>query len=170
MGYLNPLIAMGETVFCEASATAGVDGLLIVDMPPEEEGSLIQSAKTHGLDLIYLAAPTTTDERLQTIGKATSGYLYYVSLNGITGSSKLDTSEVSERVTHMRQHVSVPICVGFGIRTAEDAATISSTADGSIVGTVLVSQIEALVDEAEKIPNALKAILEPMRRAMDING
>ena len=170
MGYLNPVIAMGETIFCEASAAAGVDGLLIVDMPPEEEGSLVQSAKMHGLDLIYLAAPTTTDERLQTIGKATSGYLYYVSLKGITGSSNLDTSDVSERVAHIRQHVSVPICVGFGIRTAEDAAAISLTADGSIVGTVLVSQVEALVDEAEKIPDALKAILEPMRRAMDVNG
>ena len=139
-------------------------------MPPEEEGSLVQSAKMHGLDLIYLAAPTTTDERLQTIGKATSGYLYYVSLKGITGSSKLDTSDVSQRVAYMRQHVSVPICVGFGIRTAKDAAVISSAADGSIVGTVLVSQVEALVDQPEKIPNALKAILEPMRQAMDTNG
>ncbi|MBU29018.1 MAG: tryptophan synthase subunit alpha [Gammaproteobacteria bacterium] len=170
MGYLNPLLAMGEIIFCEAAARAGVDGLLIVDMPPEEEGSLVQSAKTHGLDLIYLAAPTTTDERLRAIGRATSGYLYYVSLKGITGSSKLDISDVSQRVAHMRQHVSVPICVGFGIRTAQDAAAVSSTADGSIVGTVLVSQVEALADQPEKIPNALKAILEPMRQAIDTNG
>ena len=170
MGYLNPVIAMGEAIFCEAAAAAGVDGLLIVDMPPEEEGALVQSAKMAGLDLIYLAAPTTTDERLQIIGKATSGYLYYVSLKGITGSSKLDTASVSKRVVHMRQHVTVPICVGFGIRTAQDAAAISSTADGSIVGTVLVSQVEELVDQPEKIPSALKAILEPMRQAMDANG
>ena len=167
MGYLNPLIAMGETTFCKACENAGVDGLLIVDMPPEEEGSLVQSAKRHGLDLIYLAAPTTTDARLETIGNATSGYLYYVSLKGITGSSKLDTHEVSQRITHMRQHVSVPICVGFGIRTAEDAAAISTTADGSIVGTVLVSQVEALANQPEQIPAALQAILQPMRQAMD---
>jgi tryptophan synthase alpha chain len=158
---------MGETTFCEACENAGVDGLLIVDMPPEEEGSLVQSAKRHGLDLIYLAAPTTTDARLETIGNATSGYLYYVSLKGITGSSKLDTHEVSQRIAHMCQHVSVPICVGFGIRTAEDAAAISTTADGSIVGTVLVSQVEALANQPEEIPAALQAILQPMRQAMD---
>jgi len=167
MGYLNPLIAMGEVAFCDACQDSGVDGLLIVDMPPEEEGSLVEAAKTRGLDLIYLAAPTTTDERLKTIGQATSGYLYYVSLKGITGSSKLDTTEVASRIEHMRQHVSVPICVGFGIRTAEDAAAISSTADGSIVGTVLVSQVEALVDDPVKIPEALQSILKPMREAMD---
>ncbi|NCW09223.1 MAG: tryptophan synthase subunit alpha, partial [Gammaproteobacteria bacterium] len=123
--------------------------------------------KTRGLDLIYLAAPTTTDERLKTIGQATSGYLYYVSLKGITGSSKLDTTEVANRIGHIRQHVSVPICVGFGIRTAEDAAAISSTADGSIVGTVLVSQVEALINDPAKIPDALQSILKPMREAMD---
>jgi tryptophan synthase alpha chain len=167
MGYLNPLIAMGEVAFCDACQDSGVDGLLIVDMPPEEEGSLVQAAKTRGLDLIYLAAPTTTDERLKTIGQATSGYLYYVSLKGITGSSKLDTTEVANRIGHIRQHVSVPICVGFGIRTAEDAAAISSTADGSIVGTVLVSQVEALINDPAKIPDALQSILKPMREAMD---
>ncbi|MGB2474776.1 MAG: tryptophan synthase subunit alpha, partial [Litorivicinaceae bacterium] len=99
-----------------------------------------------------------------------SGYLYYVSLKGITGSSKLDTADVKERIEHIRQHVPVPICVGFGIRTAEDAAVISSTADGSIVGTVLVSQIEALVNDTAKIPEALQSILRPMRGAMDANA
>ena len=107
------------------------------------------------------------EEAVETIGSATSGYLYYVSLKGITGSSKLDTHEVSQRIAHMRQHVSVPICVGFGIRTAEDAAAISTTADGSIVGTVLVSQVEALANQPEQIPAALQAILQPMRQAMD---
>jgi len=170
MGYLNPVIAMGETAFCDACEKSGVDGLLIVDMPPEEEGSLVKGARDRRLDLIYLAAPTTTDARLATIGQATSGYLYYVSLKGITGSSKLDTSEVKERIEHIRQHVSVPICVGFGIRTAEDAAAISSTADGSIVGTVLVSQVESLTNDPAKIPEALQSILKPMREAMDANA
>ena len=170
MGYLNPVIAMGEVAFCDACQASGVDGLLIVDMPPEEEDSLVRAAKIRNLDLIYLAAPTTTDARLATIGQSTSGYLYYVSLKGITGSSKLDTADVKERIEHIRQHVSVPICVGFGIRTAEDAAVISSTADGSIVGTVLVSQIEALVNDTAKIPEALQSILKPMRGAMDANA
>ncbi len=170
MGYLNPVIAMGESVFCAGCKDAGVDGLLLVDMPPEEEGSLVKTAREHGLDLIYLAAPTTTDERLEGIGNATSGYLYYVSLKGITGSSKLDTTEVSQRIAHMRQHVNVPICVGFGIRTPDDAAAISATADGSIVGTVLVSQVESLANQPEKIPAALQAILKPMREAMDANN
>ena len=122
---------------------------------PRGRGFTGEKRKDRGLDLIYLAAPTTTDARLATIGQATSGYLYYVSLKGITGSSKLDTSEVKERIEHIRQHVSVPICVGFGIRTAEDAAVISATADGSIVGTVLVSQVESLTNDPAKIPRGI---------------
>lgn len=171
MGYLNPVIAMGEEAFCAKAKAAGVDGLLLVDMPPEEEGGLVQAAKTLGLDLIYLAAPTTTDQRMRVIGDATSGYLYYVSLKGVTGSSKLNTAEVSEKIESMRAQVSVPICVGFGIRTPEDAAAISRVADGIIVGTVLVSAAEDLAHQPDQVPAALARILKPMRQAMDeLNG
>lgn len=167
MGYLNPVIAMGEEDFCNECKTVGVDGLLIVDMPPEEESDFVSKAKSRGLDLIYLAAPTTTNERLAAIGKATSGYLYYVSLKGVTGSSKLDIEEVAERVKSMRKYVSVPICVGFGIRTPGEAARISSTADGSIIGTILVQQIEELANKPRQVPAALAAIIQPMREAID---
>ena len=167
MGYLNPVLAMGEAAFCDQAVDAGVDGLLIVDMPPEEEGGLVARAKSKGLDMIYLAAPTTTDARMALIGKATSGYLYYVSLKGVTGSSKLNTAEVAAKIDAMRAHVSAPICVGFGIRTPEDAARIGVAADGVIVGTVLVSQVEALANRPEDVPAAIAALLQPMRDAMD---
>lgn len=167
MGYLNPVMAMGEAHFCQEAKASGVDGLLLVDVPPEEEGGLVASAKSLGLDMIYLAAPTTTDARMSLIGKATSGYLYYVSLKGVTGSSKLNTVEVAAKVDAMRAHVSAPICVGFGIRTPDDAARIGAAADGIIVGTVLVSQMESLANRPADVPAALKALLQPMRDAMD---
>lgn len=167
MGYLNPIIAMGEQAFCQAASDAGVDGLLVVDMPPEEEGSLVRCARGLGLDLIYLAAPTTTEARLQVIGQATSGYLYYVSLKGVTGSQALNASDVASKLDAMRAHVDVPICVGFGIRTAEDAAAIASVADGVIVGSVLVSEVERFANEPARVPEALAALLRPMREAMD---
>ncbi len=158
---------MGEEAFCAKAEAAGVDGLLVVVMPPEEEGDLVQAAKTRGLDLIYLAAPTTTDQRMRVIGDASSGYLYYVSLKGVTGSSKLNTAEVAEKIESMRAQVSVPICVGFGIRTPEDAAAISRVADGIIVGSVLVSAAEDLAHQPDQVPAALARILKPMRQAMD---
>ena len=167
MGYLNPVIAMGEIIFCEACQEAGVDGLLIVDMPPEEAGVLVAGAKRNGLDLIYLAAPTTTADRLENISKATSGYLYYVSVKGVTGSAKLDPAEVAAKILAMRARVDVPICVGFGIRTAADAAEISISSDGVVVGSVLVSQIEAMANNPEQVPLALQKILKPMRQAID---
>lgn len=167
MGYLNPVIAMGEAQFCEAAEAAGVDGLLLVDMPPEEEPELVIEARARGLDMIYLAAPTTTDARMALIGQATSGYLYYVSLKGVTGSSELDTEAVSAKIEAMRALVEAPICVGFGIRTPEQAAAISRLADGVIVGSVLVQTVEAHQHTPEQVPDALVAVLAPMRAAMD---
>ncbi len=167
MGYLNPVMAMGERVFCERAHEAGVDGLLLVDMPPEEDGVLVRRARELEMDLIYLAAPTTTDVRMRAIGEATSGYLYYVSLKGVTGSSELNAGDVSRKVDAMRAHVQVPICVGFGIRTAEQAAEISKAADGVIVGSVLVSAAEAHANQPEAVPEALRQVLAPMRAAMD---
>ena len=167
MGYLNPVIAMGEIEFCDEANRVGVDGLLLVDMPPEEEVSLVRKARSVGLDLIYLAAPTTTDQRMAVIGQATSGYLYYVSLKGVTGSSKLDPEEVSTKVNAMRAYVDSPICVGFGIRTPDDARRVAAVADGIIVGSVLVSAVEALANQPDQVPNKLKEILQPMRDAMD---
>jgi tryptophan synthase alpha chain len=167
MGYLNPVMAMGEQTFCEHAHDAGVDGLLLVDMPPEAEGALVRGARDLGLDLIYLAAPTTTETRMRAIGEATSGYLYYVSLKGVTGSSELNAADVSEKVEAMRAHVQVPICVGFGIRTPEHAAEISKAADGVIVGSVLVSAMEAHANQPAAIPEQLHQVLAPMREAMD---
>ena len=136
-------------------------------MPPEEEGGLAKMARELDLDLIYLAAPTTTDARMQAIGRATSGYLYYVSLKGVTGSSQLDSKAVATKIASMRSHVDVPICVGFGIRTPEHAAEISKVADGVIVGSVLVSAAEAQANRPETVPGALSEVLAPMREAMD---
>ena len=167
MGYLNPIIAMGEAVFCQAAQAAGVDGLLVVDMPPEEEEGLVAEARHCGMDMIYLAAPTTTDARMALIGRATSGYLYYVSLRGVTGSSQLNTDEVSAKITAMRALVDAPICVGFGIRTPQQAAEVSRLADGVIVGSILVQAVEDHKDQPAAVPGALTALLAPMRAAMD---
>ncbi|MEX0622887.1 MAG: tryptophan synthase subunit alpha [Saccharospirillum sp.] len=168
MGYLNPVEWMGYDIFVNAAHNAGVDGLLMVDMPPEEGGGIVAHAQAVGLDLIYLVTPTTTNERFDIICKRSTGWIYYVSLKGITGANTLNIDEVAERMSWIEQHTEVPVCVGFGIRDGETAAKVASVCDGVIVGSVLVNAIERLESEsAIEISSQVSKLLGDMRAAMD---
>ena len=166
MGYLNSIEAMGYETFASEAVVAGVDGVLIVDCPPEESDSLLPVLKKHNIDIIYCICPNTTDKRIQKICDIASGYIYYVSLKGVTGSSSgLDTNEVKRRVIHIRQFTSLPICVGFGIKDGQTASVISKTADAVIVGTALVKTLEEYRGQ-DVVPIIRSQVLE-IRTAMD---
>jgi tryptophan synthase alpha chain len=167
MGYLNPVEVMGYKAFAEAAAEAGVDGVLTVDLPPEEAEPLTAELRPRGLDPIYLLAPTTSPERIRLITAAASGYVYYVSLKGVTGAATLDIPQVAERLAAIRAVSDLPIGVGFGIKDASSAAAVASHADGVVVGSVLVSAVARLQNDTSAIPAALAAILQDMRQAMD---
>jgi tryptophan synthase alpha chain len=167
MGYLNPVEVMGYATFAAAAAEAGVDGVLTVDLPPEEAGPLTAELRQRGLDPIYLLAPTTSPERIALITAAASGYVYYVSLKGVTGASTLDIPQVAERIRTIRGVSELPIGVGFGIKDAESAAAVAAHADGVVVGSVLVDAISRRQGDVAAIPAALGAILQEMRDAMD---
>jgi tryptophan synthase alpha chain len=167
MGYLNPIEVMGYETFAERAAEAGVDGVLVVDIPPEEGDELLQSLRTRELDQIYLVAPTSTPERIRRICDASGGFVYYVSLKGVTGASHLDLAMVEEKLQAIRANTGLPVGVGFGIKNAETAASISRVADAVVVGSALVSRVEALAAEPEKIGAALREVLAAMRQAMD---
>ena len=167
MGYLNPVEVMGYGVFATAAAEAGVDGVLMVDLPPEEGGDLVAQLRQQSLDPIFLLAPTTTPARLKKICAAASGFVYYVSLKGVTGAATLDTQAVSNKVKEIRGVTALPIGVGFGIRDGASAARVAAVADAVIVGSALVSAIGALADTPDKIPAAAASLLAEMRRAMD---
>ena len=167
MGYLNPVERMGYAAFAAAAAAAGVDGVLTVDLPPEEGADLGRELRERGLDPIYLLAPTTSLERIKLITDAASGYVYYVSLKGVTGAATLDTAEVAKRVDTIRTVSHLPIGVGFGIKDAESAAAVARCADGVVVGSVLVEKIGQLQDQPAAIPAAIAGILRAMRVAMD---
>ncbi len=167
MGYLNPVEVMGYERFAAAAAATGVDGLLTVDLPPEEAEPLTAALRPRGIDPIYLLAPTTEPERIRLITAAASGYVYYVSLKGVTGASTLDIPAVAERLGAIRAVSELPIGVGFGIKDAESAAAVAAHADGVVVGSVLVEAIARLQGDVSAIPAALAAILQDMREAMD---
>lgn len=167
MGYLNPVEIMGYEEFAGRAAEAGVDGVILVDIPPEEGSELLEALRAKGLDQIYLVAPTSTPERIQLICDATGGFVYYVSVKGVTGASHLDLSAVEEKLQAIRAITDLPVAVGFGIKNAETAAAISRVADAVVVGSALVSRVEALADEPEKIGAALREMLASMRKAMD---
>ncbi|MCG8393898.1 MAG: tryptophan synthase subunit alpha [Pseudomonadales bacterium] len=167
MGYLNPVEAMGYDTFARAAADAGVDGVLLVDLPPEEALDVKPVMDTHGLDMIFLVAPTTSDARIKLIGEAGSGYLYYVSLKGVTGSATLNVDEVASRVETIRNLAQLPIGVGFGIKDAESAQAVSRVADGVVVGSALVNQVAENPDNPAAINKAIAGILSDMRNAMD---
>lgn len=142
MGYANPVERMGYAVFADAASAAGVDGLLTVDIPSEEAADLNQELQRVGIDNIFLLAPTTTDARAKHICELATGYLYYVSLKGVTGAGNIDTKEVSEKLANFRQYTKLPICVGFGIKDAESARAIAQVAEGVVIGSVLVACME----------------------------
>lgn len=169
MGYLNPIENMGVEQFATAAEAAGVDGVLTVDMPPEEGAEFEQICEAHGLDPIYLLAPTSTEERVGKITKSARGFIYYVSVKGVTGSQAPDISEVGDKVDAIRQQTDLPVGVGFGIRDAESAAAIGAVADAVVVGSVLVSKMESMREAPDQIPEAIGGILSEMRTALDKN-
>jgi tryptophan synthase alpha chain len=167
MGYLNPVEAMGYETFAARCEEVGVDGVLIVDLPPEEAVDVAPVFRSHNLDLVFLVAPTTTEARMALISQAGTGYLYYVSLKGVTGAATLNPEEVAARVETIRKHTKLPIGVGFGIKDAESARLVSQVADGVVVGSALVQQIADHAAQPQVIPEKVAAILRSMRQAMD---
>ncbi len=167
MGYLNPIEAIGYDSFLQQASQAGVDGVLTVDLPPEESKQFCQGLQQHQMDAIFLLAPTTTPERIEKICQSSSGYVYYVSVKGVTGSSALDVAAVADRVAAIRQHTDLPVGVGFGIRDSATAAAVAGVADGVIVGSVLVNKIAELQQQPEQINAAISEIIASMRSAMD---
>lgn len=142
MGYLNPIHQMGYQTFAQAAEQAGVDGVLTVDSPVETIKPLRHELKSRGIDCIFLIAPTTTEKRIRTIAKMAGGFVYYVSLKGVTGAASLDTDEVSRKIEFLRKYIDIPIGVGFGINNAESARKIGAVADAVIVGSRIVKEIE----------------------------
>ena len=150
MGYYNPIYIYGVDRFLRDSKSAGVDGLIIVDLPPEEDGELCLPALKAGLNFIRLATPTTDDKRLPAVLANTSGFVYYVSITGITGAATPDAEKVAAAVARIKRHTKLPVAVGFGVRTAEQAAGIASGADGVVVGSALVSVLKGSLDPNDK--------------------
>ncbi|WP_130389623.1 tryptophan synthase subunit alpha [Cupriavidus agavae] len=165
MGYANPIERMGEEAFAKAAAAAGVDGVLVVDYPPEECESFAGLMRANGMDPIFLLAPTSTDDRIAAVAKVASGYLYYVSLKGVTGSATLDLDSVAARLPLIKQHANLPVGVGFGIRDAQTARAIGSVADAVVIGSRLVQLLEdAPRDQAV---TALRDFIGGIRAALD---
>jgi len=150
MGYYNPIYSYGVDRFVKDAKVAGVDGLIIVDLPPEEDDELCLPALQAGIHWIRLATPTTDDKRLPVVLNNTSGFVYYVSIMGITGTAAVPTEHVREAVARLRRHTELPIAVGFGIRTPEQAASISSVADAAVVGSAIVDAVKAELDDNGK--------------------
>jgi len=168
MGYLNPVEWMGYQAFAQQSAESGVDGALIVDLPPEEAEEYTTIMRRHGLDTVYLITPTTTDERAKTICQNSSGYVYYVSLKGVTGSAALDVSAVAEQANSIRLKTDLPVAVGFGIKNAETAAAVAAVSDGVIVGSALINIIAANQNaNSGEICSQVASLLANMRENMD---
>lgn len=150
MGYANPIERMGQADFVSRAAQAGVDGVLVVDYPPEESTEFAALMDDAGLAPIFLLAPTSTEHRMRQVAKVARGYVYYVSLKGVTGAGNLDVADVARRVQTIRQHVSVPVGVGFGIRDADSARQIAGVADAIIIGTRLIQAMQQAVTDASQ--------------------
>jgi tryptophan synthase alpha chain len=167
MGYLNPIEAMGYEQFARQAAEAGVDGVLVVDLPPEEADDLLAELDAENIDPIFLLAPTSTAERITRVAALAKGYVYYVSLKGVTGSATLDAAEVAGKLGDIREHVRIPIGVGFGIRDAESAAAIARVADAVVVGSAIVSRMGELADDPSAMRSEVGDFVRAMRTAMD---
>ncbi|EJE51100.1 tryptophan synthase, alpha subunit [Acidovorax sp. CF316] len=169
MGYANPVERYdqvhGAGAFVRDAAAAGVDGVLVVDYPPEECEAFAASLRAHGMDLIFLLAPTSTDERMAQVARVASGYVYYVSLKGVTGSGALDTAAVEQMLPRIRQHVQIPVGVGFGIRDAATAQAIGKVADAVVIGTRIIQLIED--QPHEKVVAITVDFLRGIRKALD---
>ncbi|UXH80241.1 tryptophan synthase subunit alpha [Roseateles amylovorans] len=165
MGYANPIERFGPEAFVLEAKAAGVDGVLVVDYPPEECVAFAAALKAQAMDPIFLLAPTSTDERVALIGRMASGYVYYVSLKGVTGAGHLDTSAVADAMPRLRAHISVPLGVGFGIRDGKTAAAVARVSDAVVIGSALVQLIESQTRDNVAIQAA--AFIRDIRAALD---
>jgi tryptophan synthase alpha chain len=169
MGYANPIerydLKHGKDGFIRDASAAGIDGVLVVDYPPEECVEFAAKLRAHQMDLIFLLAPTSTDQRMQQVADVASGYVYYVSLKGVTGSGALNTAEVEAMLPRIRQKVSIPVGVGFGIRDAQTAQTISKVADAVVIGSKIIQLIEN--EPRDKVASVAGDFLRDIRQAMD---
>ncbi len=167
MGYANPIEALGYAAFAAKAKACGVDGVLIVDYPPEESGEWVRCLEQQGIDAIFLLSPTTPQERVEHVAKMAKGYVYYVSLKGVTGASHLDLQNVNDMLTQLRRTLSLPIGVGFGIRDSETAKAVAGLADAVVVGSRIIEEIEKS-SEAELLDN-VGNLLTTLRQAIDGN-
>jgi tryptophan synthase alpha chain len=167
MGYLNPIEAMGYGRFARAAAEAGVDGVLTVDLPPEEAHDLLAGLNETGLSPIFLLAPTSTAERMRQVAELARGYVYYVSLKGVTGSASLDVTALGEKLAVIRTFTDLPVGVGFGIKDAATAAAVARTADAVVVGSAIVGLMADSANDPARMTQAVSALVSGMRRAMD---
>jgi tryptophan synthase alpha chain len=173
MGYYNPIYIYGVERFLADASAAGIDGLIVVDLPPEMDAELCIPALRAGINFIRLATPTTDDRRLPKVLANTSGFVYYVSMTGITGAALTDTRSVGEAVTRIKRHTGLPVCVGFGVKTAEQARVIGGTADGVVVGTAIVNAVANVLgprgartaDPAEAVATLVRGLSEGVRAA-----
>jgi tryptophan synthase alpha chain len=167
MGYLNPIEVMGYANFAERAQAAGVDGSLIVDAPPEESAELLAALREKAIDPIFLLAPTSTPERIRTLCDTASGFVYYVSIKGVTGAANLDVPAVAAKLDSIRRVTNLPLGVGFGVKDAETAAQVAEAANAVIVGSAIVGRIERLADQPEAINAEVSGFLRELREAMD---
>jgi tryptophan synthase alpha chain len=167
MGYLNPIEAMGYARFVQEAARVQVDGVLTVDLPPEEGAELIGLLNTAGIDPIFLLAPTSSTERIRGVVKLASGYLYYVSLKGVTGSASLNVADVEIKLNTIRAHTSLPVGVGFGIKDAASAVAVARCADAVVVGSAIVALMGELADDPAAMRREISTLVAAMRQAMD---
>ena len=163
MGYLNPIEMRGFDLYAEQATQSGVDGVLLVDLPPEEAAPVRTAFNRHGLNLISLAAPTTTPERLHRLATESQGYLYYVSFAGVTGANSIDNDDVLSKASALRQQSNVPVMIGFGIKDAASAKALAPAADGIVIGSALVDALAA----SEHPADTAEAFLTPIRQALD---
>ena len=173
MGYYNPIYVYGVEKFLDDALSAGLDGLIVVDLPPEMDDELCIPALAKGINFIRLATPTTDDRRLPAVLKNTSGFVYYVSMTGITGSALPDPSRIGAAVARIKNHTALPVCVGFGVKTAEHARLIGAAADGVVVGTAIVNEVAASLDAEDRatgttvssVTNFVRSLAEGVRSA-----
>lgn len=165
MGYANPIERMGRAVFAQEAAAAGVDGVLVVDYPPEECEDFADDMRAHGIDPIFMLAPTSTSERIMRVARAALGFIYYVSLKGVTGSAHLDTTQVVEKLPLIKSVASVPVGVGFGIRDAATAQAVARVADAVVIGARIIQELEAVPHDAAVA--AVERFVGGIRQALD---
>lgn len=166
MGYYNPILKFGEAAFLAAAAKAGVDGIIVPDLPPEEGEALFRDAEKAGIDPVLLLAPTSTEERVEKIAALSRGFLYYVSLTGVTGARTSLAEDIGENVARIRKRTKLPVAVGFGVSTPEQAAEVARFADGVVVGSAVVARIAEGTDVADRVARAT-ALVRAMREALD---